>query len=469
MTPHARRIQPAARPEAREPVARRITPDSRPTDIRRLVAALLSAVIPGLGQAVNGRFRLARWLLIPAVVLVPLIIIAAQLFSPVRLAAWAINPAVLQTLLVLNVIVLVWRLIAVAQAFFDGRYPAVPGRLGFAGLVIVTLLVMAPHAYAWQVGSAADKAFARVFQGGTLGDGGEAIGPVPGSGERINILLVGVDATPKRSATLTDTMMVISLDPVGKTASMVSIPRDMVFVPLGNGDDYGPKINSLLGFAERNPDDVPQRPDAHAAGRDRRAARDPDPLLRADRLRGLHQHGRRGWRRRHQGQEGHGGPVVRRLSASSERGWSITKGRHRLDGVNALAYARVRKAAGESDFTRAARQQEILVAMRSRVSSGTTLLFDLPDLLTAVGDTLRTDIPIAALPDLIVTFESVDSDRIARGVIRHPLVRSESTQFGDGLVPSSTRSGRRPPNWFPEPGELPAGVESPEPSAAPAE
>ena len=126
MTPHARRIQPAARPEAREPVARHITPDSRPTDIRRLVAALLSAVIPGLGQAVNGRFRLARWLLIPALVLVPLVIIAIQLFSPVRLAAWAINPAVLQTLLVLNVIVLVWRLIAVAQAFFDGRYPTGP-------------------------------------------------------------------------------------------------------------------------------------------------------------------------------------------------------------------------------------------------------------------------------------------------------------------------------------------------------
>ena len=69
MTPHARRIQPAARPDAREPVARRITPDSRPTDIRRLVAALLSAVIPGLGQAVNGRLRLARWLLIPALIL----------------------------------------------------------------------------------------------------------------------------------------------------------------------------------------------------------------------------------------------------------------------------------------------------------------------------------------------------------------------------------------------------------------
>ena len=129
----------------------------------------------------------------------------------------------------------------------------------------------------------------------------------------------------------------------------------------------------------------------------------------------------------------------------------------------------MRKAAGESDFTRAARQQEILVAMRSRVSSGTTLLFDLPDLLTAVGDTLRTDIPIAALPDLIVTFESIDSDRIARAVIRHPLVRSESTQFGDGLVPKLDEIRAMAAELFPEPGELPAGVESPEPSAAPAD
>ena len=452
MTPHARRIQPAARPEAREPVARRITPDSRPTDIRRLVAALLSAVIPGLGQAVNGRFRLARRLLIPAVVLVPLLIIATQLFSPVRLAAWAINPAVLQTLLVLNVVVLVWRLIAVAQAFFDGRYPAVPGRLGFAGLVVVTLLVMAPHAYAWQVGSAADKAFARVFEGGTLGDGGEASGPVPKSGERINILLVGVDTTDKRSATLTDTMMVISLDPVGKTASMVSIPRDMVSVPLGNGDDYGPKINSLLGYVQRNPEQFPNGP--------MRTLQDAIGALLGI---PIHYYARIDFKGFINMVDSVGGVDIRVKKdiedpsydgyGINKRGWSITKGRHRLDGVNALAYARIRKPAGESDFTRAARQQEILVAMRSRVSSGTTLLFDLPDLLTAVGDTLRTDIPIAALPDLIVTFESVDSDRIARAVIRHPLVRSESTRYGDGLVPRLDKIRAMAAELFTEPGD----------------
>ena len=97
------------------------------------------------------------------------------------------------------------------------------------------------------------------------------------------------------------------------------------------------------------------------------------------------------------------------------------------------------------------------------------LMADLSDLLTAVGDTLRTDIPIAALPDLIVTFESVDSDRIARAVIRHPLVRSESTRYGDALVPRLDKIRAMAAELFTEPGTLPAGVESPEPSEAPAE
>jgi LCP family protein required for cell wall assembly len=326
------------------------------------------------------------------------------------------------------------------------------------------MLVLAPHAYAWQVGSAADAAFARIFEGGSLGGGDEAPGPTPGANERINILVVGVDATEDREATLTDTMMVVSLDPVGQTASMLSIPRDMVFVPLGDGDDYGPKVNSLLGFAERNPDrfpDGPMRTLQNAIG----------ALLGIP----IHYYARMDFEGFIKMIDAVGGvdiDVARDMSDPSydgygieKRGWSITAGRHRLDGVNALAYARVRKVAGESDFTRAARQQEILVALRDRVSSGTTLLFDLPGLLDATGDTLRTDIPIAALPDLVVTFESVDRRDIARAVIRHPLVRTEDTQFGSGLVPDLEAIRAMAAALFPAPGTEPVGW--PAPSSAP--
>ncbi len=439
--------------------------DERIRDLRRLGAGLLSAFVPGLGQAANRRLRLAAWLLVPSLLLAGLLWLLLQWQGPMRLAAWAISPSVLQALLVLNVVVLAWRLFAVGHAFFDRRYPAIPGRLGFVGLVVLMVAVLAPHAYAWQVGGAAQSAFARIFAGGTLGGGEAAGGPQPGPGERINILIVGIDKTPKRPATLTDTMIVASLDPVGKTVSMVSIPRDLVGVPLGNGDAYGPKINSLYGYAERNPDLFPKGP--MRTLEDALGALLGIPIHyyarmdfvgfidMVDAVGGVEVEVDRGFSARYDGFGIPGRP----------RTWSITEGRHHLDGANALAYARARKADGESDFTRAARQQEIIVALAEKATSGSSLLFDLPDLLDAVGDAASTDIPIDALPEMAVTMDGVKRRDIVRAVIRHPLVRSEDTQYGSSLVPDLERIRRIAARLFPAPGETP--VPWPRPSASP--
>ena len=71
-----------------------------------------------------------------------------------------------------------------------------------------------------------------------------------------------------------------------------------------------------------------------------------------------------------------------------ERGFAIKAGRHHLNGNQALAYARVRKAAGESDFTRAARQQEVLSGMRDQIERG-GFINDPIGLLKAIGKTVR--------------------------------------------------------------------------------
>jgi anionic cell wall polymer biosynthesis LytR-Cps2A-Psr (LCP) family protein len=74
--------------------------------------------------------------------------------------------------------------------------------------------------------------------------------PEPWDGvSRVNLLLMGLDyrdweagETPR-----TDTMMVLTLDPLNKTAGMVSIPRDLwVAIP---GFDYG-KINTAYYLGE---------------------------------------------------------------------------------------------------------------------------------------------------------------------------------------------------------------------------
>ena len=109
--------------------ARPIRPDRRPTDERRLLASILSGVIPGVGQAVNGRGRLAAIFLVPSLIFLLIAGLIVWTTSPTMLLARAIVPDTLRTLLIVDVVVLVWRLAAVVHAFADRRYPRRPGRL----------------------------------------------------------------------------------------------------------------------------------------------------------------------------------------------------------------------------------------------------------------------------------------------------------------------------------------------------
>jgi anionic cell wall polymer biosynthesis LytR-Cps2A-Psr (LCP) family protein len=120
-------------------------------------------------------------------------------------------------------------------------------------------------------------------------------------------------------------------------------------------------------------------------------------------------------------------------------GWSIEPGAHHLDGANALAYARIRKSTGESDFTRAARQQEVLVALRDRAVSGGALL-SLPKLLAAVGSTVRTDLPQDRLPQLAALAEQIDDDSTVKVVLTAPQIKSGGvTKYGSIFLPVPTR------------------------------
>jgi LCP family protein required for cell wall assembly len=409
--------------------ARRIRPDTGPQDRRRLAAAALSGVIPGLGQALNRRAGLATLFAIPSLVIVLLAILLLQIQSPARLLAWVVAPEILGGLLTLNLLLLAWRVLAVGQAFLDTRRQGPTGRLGVVGMVVILAVVTGPHLLVWRYGSILGETFDQVFNGQGFANDVQRSGPVPKDGERINVLLVGVDAVADRQATLTDTMMVASLDPVGRSVSLLSVPRDLVNTPLGNGDDFGPKLNSLLGYADRHPDEFPQG--------GMRALQDAvGALLDIP----IHYYARLDFGGFITMVDAVGGVDVTVTKGFEDpdydgfgfdsRGFSITEGEHHLDGASALAYARSRKARGESDFTRAARQQQILVAMRDQMAEGASLLFELPELLGAVGRTMRSDVPVDRLPALAAIADEVDRKDMVSVVIRHPLVHPVSTRYG---------------------------------------
>ena len=466
MAERTERYRTSRQPPPRRPTdfdeTRRIGPDSRPGEGRRLVAGLFSSVLPGSGQLLNGRRRAAAIFGIPALIALVGALFIAQSDRPTMLLARIITPSVLGLLLVLNIVVLVWRVAAVLHAFGDRRYPMRPGRVGVVGVVVLLLLTIAPHGAAWSYGTTAQATFARIFSGSTRS--GPSV-PSPSSRERTNILLVGIDAGPGRTEALSDSLIVVSLDPVGRTVSMVSIPRDLASVPLGDGNVFGPKINSLMSWAERHPTDFP-------AGGIHALQGAIGALLGIP----IHYYATidlRGFVKMVDAVGGVDITVARPLSDPNYGGfgvgpgWSIEPGVHHLDGANALAYARIRKSTGESDFTRAARQQEVLVALRDRTVRAGALL-NLPSLLTAIGGTIRTDLSADRLPELAALAEQIDSSSTTRVVLSGPMIKSGgSSQYGSTFVPVPSRIAAMTRVVFGPPGQSPVWPVPSRPAASP--
>jgi LCP family protein required for cell wall assembly len=73
--------------------------------------------------------------------------------------------------------------------------------------------------------------------------------PNPLAGRRLTILVLGSDSTPARVAQglgrLTDSIMVVSLNAADSKVSLISFPRDIVDIPLGNGQVWRQKINAI--------------------------------------------------------------------------------------------------------------------------------------------------------------------------------------------------------------------------------
>ena len=446
--------------------ARRIRPEAGPLDRRRLAAAGLSALLPGLGQLFNRRTKLALLFLIPAIVLMVVALLLLLTQSPARLFAWAVAPAVMSTLLALNGLLLAWRLFAVGQAFLDTRWSGPTSRVGIIGIIALMAIVALPHVLLHSYGTAAARSFDRIFTGGTLGSTSQNNQVAAPLNTRVNVLLLGIDKLPWRPATLTDTMMVASLDPVGKTVSLVSIPRDLIGVPLGNGDVYGPKLNSLMSYVDRNPKDF-----EHGGIR---TLEDAIGALLGIKIDYYAKMEFRGFIHMIDAvggvdidvKDGFDDPTYDGYGFDG-RGYSITVGPHHLDGVNALAYARSRKALGETDFARASRQQEILVALRDAVTKDGTLLFKLPELLDAVGETIKTDVPVDRLPQLAAIADEVGKDGVIRAVIGHPLVRSKETRYGSSLIPDLEAIREVADKLFPTPGQQPLPWPTPKPTKPP--
>lgn len=423
-------------------------PPQRAPDPRSSLAALLSFLFPGLGQAYNGQLRLAGMLALPIVLLVGtgvLALVAARAGVLARL----LDSGFLIGLIVLDVAVLGWRLVAIAQAHgWRERYTARHWTTWTTGLLLAATLVMHLVPGYWAVKAidtlnAVSREGSGISRGvGDLPDASPL--PVPSDqpdvirGERVNVLLVGIDAAPGRDHSLTDTMLVVSLDPTGGRSAMVSIPRDLYGAPLPDGRTYNAKLNSLMSFAAARPSDFP----LGGVGTLKAAVGEllgvPIHYFGAINLLGFKQ-----------AVDAIGGvdiTVERRIADGTYRneygereGFFLEPGRHHLDGHLALAFVRSRRGVGDNDFTRADRQQQLLAAVREKLTAG-NLVLALPGLLDAVKTTISTDVPADRLPALAGAIQEADMSRLRRVVLQPPTYTTPHSDATAGyiLIPNLT-------------------------------
>ena len=217
---------------------------------------------------------------------------------------------------------------------------------------------------------------------------------------RTNILLLGGDAGPGRWSLRTDSMVVVSVDPVTGDAAMISVPRNLTRIPFPAGTDLAaeypngfPEIANavypLVGLHPELVGDV-ENPGAQAI------------KMAIAQLLGMPIHyyvlvDMAGFVDVVDALGGIDIVVAKTVpspgnppGAKHEVPPTIEAGPQRMDGTIALAYARSRKA--DSDYSRMRRQRCVLQAIAAAATPA-TVATGLPELVAAFGDAVRTDIP----------------------------------------------------------------------------
>ncbi|MEI6270827.1 MAG: LCP family protein [Chloroflexota bacterium] len=443
-------------------------PLSRSSDLRisagrslrgPLGAAFASALLPGLGQLLSGRRRAAILSISP---LIALLLIAAINVAGAGLVSYAATfaaPGRLAQLTLLLLLMIPWRAAVVLDA---GR--GLQRRGAASALLALALLISAlPHAGAALLTARAGSTVDDVFSGFTSPTPGDSSGPTPTPppiGDRFTVLLVGADAMGQRTSFNTDSMIIASWDRVGGWVSTISIPRDIVNVPLGNGDVWEPKINSLWPTAQHNTALFPEGPAValrNALGAMFGIKIDATAVIIIPTFRQLiNDIG---------GVDVH---VTRDIFDPSYRtgafrGVSLPRGNWHLDGDCALAYARVRKAAGTDDFNRGSRQQELLVGIRNQLAASGNVLSNGLALLTALGDGVRTDLDQALLPTFAEAAQAFDTSHVVSAQMRagDGLLRyrraDEPSPYGSVVFFNARRMLQLGARLFPAPGTRPYG------------
>jgi len=238
-------------------------------------------------------------------------------------------------------------------------------------------------------------------------------------GDRINILLLGLnrEKNAKTWGQLTDTIIVVTIDPANKTAGLLSIPRDLQLPIPGNGED---RINMANYLGEKN--DYPGGGPALLKRTIETNFGVPiNYYIMVD---------FNGFAKIIDAVGGVDIDVPKTLHDTMypnplpEDPYHYTTihfdpGLQHMDGARALQYARSRMST--TDFDRADRQQDLLVAIREK-ALGLGLITKLPALAASMKGNFKTDMALDDMLRLASLAPQIDMGNLKQVVLGRPYV-----------------------------------------------
>jgi polyisoprenyl-teichoic acid--peptidoglycan teichoic acid transferase len=212
-------------------------------------------------------------------------------------------------------------------------------------------------------------------------------------------------------------MLVASIDPSNHHVTLISFPRDIAGFPLFDGGTYADKLNTLMAYANAHRSQFPSGGLATLKSEVAYLLGAPVDYYASIDMGGFQQM-----------VAAVGGVDVINPTPIDDPnyawgdgtyGFRMPAGPAHLDGRQALAYARSPQGIGASDLDRSARQEQLLVALRAKLTEP-ALIPAIPSLLQAAGQTIRTDFPSDEVSQMLSIAQPVNASDIEQVVLGPP-------------------------------------------------
>lgn len=423
-----------------------------------MAAATASAAFPGWGQLRVGQRRVGAGLVGGTALLFAASAAALSVDGAGGVLRWMVDPELILTLLILDLLVALIRLCSTTFAWL-----AAGGRFMSVGLLAILTFVAVPHVALGYYGLETRSTLLQVFPADpapvalaatttasavvastsapattppaptTRAPLTKGILPVPEVAlpstttppstttttlplgtERLTVLLLGADAGPGRRGVRTDAVIVASVNTMSGDAVLFGLPRNLGGLTFADGSEFPGlplgMLNEVYQWAWRHPDRFTgQDPGATAVSNvastllgipiDHYVMVDMVGFAEVvDVLGGVTVH-----------VEGEVQAPLYDRSSGTHTMITIPAGDQRLDGDHALAYTRSRT--GSNDYSRMARQRCLLTSLAAQAEP-LRLFARFTEILATIEARVTTDIPLSKIPSIVNLLTRVDPERV---------------------------------------------------------